>query len=159
MKTLILYRSYYGNTRLIAEAMARQIESLGHETVVQDLRKKLPDLSAFSCAMVGAPTRMARVTWRARRALKKLARRGFAGKPVALFDSYGPVPKTPEEQQKAEKWLTPGAAGILEKTAKENGLLLFGKNLRCQMAGLKGPLAEHELENAAAFAREFVKSL
>jgi flavodoxin len=156
MKVLVLYRSYYGNTKLVAEALAREIVALGHETVVQDIRQKLPDLSAFSCALVGAPTRMARVNGRALRVLKKLGKRGFADKPVAIFDIYGPVPTTEAEREKGRKWITPGAAGVMEKTAKEQGLRVFEKTLRCEVVGMKGPLAEHELEKAVAFARDFV---
>lgn len=156
MKALLLYRSFHGNTKLVAEAMAREIAALGHETVVQDLRQRLPDLGTFTCALVGAPTRMARVNGRALGVLKKLGKRGFAGKPVAIFDTYGPVPTDPEALEKGKKWLSPGAAGIMEKTAKDQGLKVYDKTLRCLVAGINGPLAEHELEKAAAFAREFV---
>jgi menaquinone-dependent protoporphyrinogen IX oxidase len=157
MKALILYRSYYGNTRLVAEAMAHEIEAIGHEVVLQDLRKGLPELSGFSCALIGAPTRIARVTRRALGTLKKLGKRGFAGKPVAIFDVYGPVPTTPEAQEKGKKWITPGAAGIMEKTARDQRLKVYGKTLRCEITGMKGPLKEQELKKAAQFARQFVE--
>ena len=157
MKTLIVYRSYYGNTKSVAEAMANEIKVMGHEVVLQDLRRRLPELSEFSCALVGAPTRIARVTRRALGVLKNLAKRGFANKPVAIFDVYGPVPPTPEEQEKGKKWTTPGAAGIMEKAAKDQGLNVYEKTLRCEIVGMKGPLREHELEKAARFAHQFVE--
>jgi len=158
MKALVLYRSYHGNTKLVAEAIAKEIRALGHETVIQDLRRRLPDPSGYSCAIVGAPTRMARVTWRARRVLRKLGRRGFAGKPVAIFDTFGPVPTDPQGLEKARNWITPGAAGIMEKIAKESGLSVHEKALRCEVAGMNGPLKELELEKAAAFARELIQA-
>ncbi|HUI70513.1 MAG TPA: flavodoxin domain-containing protein [Spirochaetia bacterium] len=155
MKALILYRTYYGNTKIVAETIAHELTGLGYETTVQDLRGRLPNLESFTCAVVGAPTRMARVTRKALRVLRKLGRRGFGVKPVAIFDTYGPVPTGSEELEKAKRWIWPGAAGIMEKTAKDRGLNVFAKTLRCEVAGLKGPLAEHEKEKASVFAREF----
>jgi flavodoxin len=159
MKALILYRSFYGNTKALAEAMARGISDLGHQCVVQDLRQRLPALEDFDCAVIGSPTRMARPGHRALRTLRKLKRRGFAGKPVGLFDTYGPLPPTPEEREKARTWITPGAAGIMEKTARDLGLNVHGQAQRFEVSGMKGPLAEGALEKAAAFARELAQSV
>ena len=44
MKALVLFISHYGNTKQVAETIAKQITDSGHEAVVQDLRQKLPDL-------------------------------------------------------------------------------------------------------------------
>ncbi len=159
MKALVLYRSYYGNTKALAEAMARGLSDLGHETVVQDLRQRLPKLEGFDCAIIGSPTRMARPGHRALRALRKLQRAGFTGRPVGLFDTYGPLPGTPEELEKARKWFIPGAAGILERSARGLGLNVHGQAQRFEVSGMKGPLAEGALEKAAAFARELARSV
>lgn len=158
MKALVLFRSHFGNTRQVAEFIAREIAALGHEAVVQDLRRKLPDLEGFDVIFIGAPTRMGRVTRRALRALKRLAKKGGARKPIAVFDTYGPVPAKPEEREKAEKWLDPGAAGKMQKVAKKLGLNVYPKTLRCEVQGMKGPLGNDGQEKAAAFTREFVSS-
>ena len=156
MKALILYRSFYGTTRSVAETMAKAITALGHEAVVHDVRTRLPDLAGFDCALVGAPPRMARVNGKVLRVLKRLGKKGFAAKPVAIFDLYGPVPTKPEELEKGQKWITPGAAGIMKRTARDAGLRVFGKVLRCEVAGMRGPLKEREQEKAAEFAEEFL---
>ena len=109
--------------------------------------------------MIGAPTRMARVNRRALRVLGKLRKAGFTGKPVAIFDTFGPLPGTPEELEKARKWITPGAAGIMERSARGLGLNVHGQALRIEVSGLKGPLAEGALEKAAAFARGLAQSV
>lgn len=159
MKALVLYRSYHGNTKQIAEAMSRQIQELGHESSVQDLRRKLPDLQGFDLILIGAPTRMARVNRKALGVLKTLRKRGFGQKPVAIFDTYGPVPTDPEELEKSRPWIIPGAAGIMEKTAKDQGLNVYPKTLRCEVQGLNGPLKEHEQEKAASWAKELIPSV
>jgi len=158
MKGLVLYRSHYGNTKKVAEAAAAQLGALGHEAVVQDLRRTLPDLTGIDFILLGAPTRMAKVTRKALRVLKRLRKRGFAQKPIAVFDTYGPVPEKPEELEKARKWIYPGAAGIMHEAAKKLGLAVTAKTLRCEVKGMKGPLADDELEKAAAFVKEFIST-
>jgi flavodoxin len=157
MKALVLFRSYYGNTRQVAEAIAGQLRAMGHETTLQDLRQKLPELNGIDLALIGCPTRMGRANRKAVSALNRLGKKGFAGKPIAVFDTYGPVPSKPEELEKSRRWLYPGAAGILHKAAKDRGLKVYEPVLRCEMKGYKGPLAENELAKAASFAREFVQ--
>jgi flavodoxin len=156
MKALILFRSFHGNTKKAAEAMSRGIASLGHEAVLHDLRRRQPDLADIHCVLIGAPTRMGRVTRRAYRAIKRLRKKGIGEKPVAVFDTYGPVPTNAEELKKAEKWLNPGAVGRMREKAQELGLNVYPKILRCEVQGMKGPLKEGEAEKAAAFAKEFM---
>ena len=159
MKALVLFRSYHGNTKQIAEVIAKELGTQGIVTIVQDLRRKLPDLSNFDFVWIGSPTRMARVNRKALRVLKRIRKKGFTEKPVAIFDTYGPVPTKPEEMEKTKKWLYPGAAGILQKVAKAQGLNVYAKTLRCEVQGMKGPLADNELEKAAFFTKEFLSAI
>jgi flavodoxin len=159
MKALVLYRSYHSNTKQVADAMAKELAAQGVEPVVQDLRRKLPDLNGFDLILIGSPTRMARVNRKARRVLKRVSKMGFAKKPIAVFDTYGPVPTDHEELEKGKKWLYPGAAGILYKLAETLGLNVYPKTLRCEVAGLKGPLKDNELGKAASFAKEFISTI
>jgi sulfite reductase alpha subunit-like flavoprotein len=158
MHALVLFRSHYGNTRQVAEAFERRLRQLGHETTVQDLRARLPDLAGVDCVLIGAPTRMAGVTGLAKAALRKLRAGGLGRKALAVFDTYGPVPKSPEEAAGAERWINPGAAGILRKRAAELGLNVHSQTLRCAVREYKGPLADGELDKAAAFAEAFAAS-
>jgi flavodoxin len=160
MKGLVLFRSHYGNTKQVAESLAQQITALGHEAIVQDLREKLPDLQDFNFIIVGSPTRFARADGKAIRVLKQLRKKGFTGKPVVIFDTYGPVPKDPAELEKSRKWLYPGAAGKMHKVAEEQGLNVYSETLRCEVqAGMRGPLADQQLEKAASFLKEFMSTI
>jgi flavorubredoxin len=160
MKGLVLYRSHFGNTKLVAESISQQITALDHEAVVQDVRQKLPDLQDIDFIMVGSPTRIARPDGKALKMLKELKKKGFTEKPVVIFDTYGPEPKDPVELEKSKKWLYPGAAGIMHNVAEEQGLNVYKDTLRCEVqAGMKGPLAEHQLEKAASFTREFLTEI
>ena len=159
MKALVLFRSHYGNTKQIAEVIAEELGRQGIETVVQDLRRKLPALSDVDVLLIGAPTRMARVTRKALRVLKRLRKKGFGEKPIAIFDTYGPIPTKPEELEKGKKWLFPGAAGILQKTAKTLGLNVYSETLRCEVKGMKGPLEDNAQEKTAAFIKKFMSAV
>ncbi len=57
MKALILYRSFFGNTKQVADAIAQEIQTLGNEPTIQDVRQKFPDLHGVDSIVVGAPTR------------------------------------------------------------------------------------------------------
>jgi len=159
MKALILYRSHYGNTKQIAEEMAKELRARGIDPVVADLRRRLPDLTQFDAVFVGAPTRMARVTRKALRVLQRLHKKGLGRKPLALFDTYGPLPATPEELEKGRKWLFPGAVGLMQAKAEAIGLNVYPKTLRCEVKGMKGPLKDGEKEKVAAFIDEFARTI
>ncbi|UCG82844.1 MAG: hypothetical protein JSW38_11780 [Dehalococcoidia bacterium] len=159
MKGLVLFRSHYGNTKQVADGMAQKFTSMGHEAIVQDIRQKLPDLQDLDFIMVGSPTRFARADGKAMSVLKKLSKKGFTEKPLAIFDTYGPVPKNPVELEKNRKWLYPGAAGKMLKLAQEQRLNVYTETLRCEVLGAKGPLVEGQLEKAAAFAEEFLSRM
>ena len=157
MKGLILFRSHYGNTKKVAESIVQQITKMGHEAVFQDVRQKLPDLQDLDFVMIGSPTRFARADGKAKRVLKELRKKDFTDTPVAIFDTFGPVPAAPEELEKSKKWLYPGAAGNMHQVAEEQGLNVYHETLRCEVqGGMKGPLAEHQLEKAASFTEEFL---
>ena len=155
MKGLILYRSFFGNTREVAEHMAKTAATLGHEVAAVDLQEKLPDFLAFDFVIVGAPTRMAGVTGKATGALKQLHKKGFK-KPVAIFDLYGPIPSDPMEYEKGKHWLYPGAIGKMLNEAKKQDLNLYPETLRIEVKELKGPLVAGELDKAAAWVRGFI---
>ena len=155
MHVLVLYRSWYGNTRAVAETMAERLRSRGHQATVQDVRQPLPDLAAVDRVLIGAPTRFARVAFSAASALRKLRHRGLGKKLVGIFDTCGPLPKTPQEMEENRKWLEPGAVGILLAKARALGLNVFPETLRCAVAEFKGPIVDGDLEKAAAFAERF----
>jgi hypothetical protein len=159
MKALILYRSYYGNTRAVAEALAGEIEKLGHHAEVRDLRRRLPDLKDIDCVLIGAPTRMGRATWKARWALRRLRWKGFGVKPLGIFDTYGPLPADPAKLEEDRKWFYPGAVGMLQTKGQKLKLHVFPQTLRCQVREWKGPLQEGEAEKAIRFAREFIDAI
>jgi flavodoxin len=155
MRGLVLFRSFFGNTKQVADYMGSNISELGHEVEVQDLRQRLPEIGDIDFIIVGAPTRMAGVTGKAKNVLKQLSKSNYT-KPVAIFDLFGPIPSDPKEFEKGKRWLYPGAAGKMEKEATKLGLNVYSEILRCEVTGIEGPLGEGELERASMFVSDFI---
>ena len=159
MKALVLYRSFYGNTKQVAEAIGERLRAKGMEAVVQDVRQKLPDPASIDLVFNGAPTRIKRANRRSVGILRKLKARGIGGKPIAIFDTCAVLPEDPEERKKSEPWVVPGAAGIMHRVATDLGLNVYRETLRCEVKELKGPLVDDALDRARSFADAVAASL
>jgi flavodoxin len=83
VKAIVLYNSRGGNTKKIAMKIA---EGLGAEC---KSNKKIPNLNDFDLVVVGSWVIMGRISFAGARYLKKLQRKGIAGKKVALFFTAG----------------------------------------------------------------------
>jgi flavodoxin len=159
MKGLVVYDSVYGNTKMVAEAIAHQIEDEGHQAEMRGLRDKTDNPTDGDYMFIGSPTRMGKMTPRAKNFLNKIERKLWADKPIFVFDTYGPLPESAEEREKKKKWLEPGAAGKLQNLLKKKGFNVSGELLRCEVMGIKGPLGSDELNRAKKYAHERVASL
>lgn len=91
MRTLIIYQSYYGNTRLIASSLARHLKELG-DVVLYDIERHQNgfDFTSFDLVVIGGPTRYARISVPMQRFLKSPKVKGLLDRPVVAFDTrYG----------------------------------------------------------------------
>ncbi|MDH3364389.1 MAG: hypothetical protein OEM29_00050 [Thermoplasmata archaeon] len=156
LKAVIAVDSVYGNTKLVAEAFKEEIEKAGHEVELINLRKEFRVPSEGDLLFIGSPTRVAKMTAKAKKFVKKLDAAAWSGKTVVVFDTHMPLPDDPEKQKKAMKWVEPGAAGRLSVLTAERGLKVHSPPLRFMVSDMKGPLAPGELEKARALAREII---
>ena len=156
MTALILYRSYYGNTRAVAETIGKKLTDSGYTVLVQDVRQKLPDLSHVDVVFNGAPTRIRKANRRSVGVLKRLKSLGFTNKPVVIFDTCAVLPTKPEELEKAKSWIIPGAAGHMQSKAAELGLKVHPETLRCEVKEMKGPLADGVAQKIVSFVEDFI---
>ena len=144
MKLLVIYDSTYGNTEKIAEAIG--------QAVAAEVRRvgqvSFSDLKAFDLVIIGSPTLGGRST-EAIQTLLKTASVTLKGIRAAAFDT-----------RLTSKWVrifgyaAPRIAGSLE----ELGATLLGSPEGFFVLGKEGPLKEGELERAAGWAKEVVKS-
>lgn len=149
MKIAIVYDSIFGNTGKVAAAMAEALRP-GNDVVlltVQDARNA--DLSTTDLLIVGSPTRGFRPTPMISDYVEGLS---AAGKAAAAFDTrmeaenIHPAPL---------RWVVEAggyAATRIAASLKEHGFILRGDGTGFVVTGTEGPLKEHELERAKAWA-------
>ncbi len=159
MKGVVVYDSVFGNTGQVASVIAEELEKAGHQVVLVNLRQNRNVPVDGDFLFVGSPTRIAKMTGKSKRFVKRLDAKAWGARPVAVFDTHSPYPEDPKEREKSLKWIEPGAAGRLTELATERGLNVRGPPLRCVVKDMKGPLAEGQLEKAREYARQFAVSL
>ena len=144
MKALVIYDSTYGNTEKIAQAIGQALAA-----EVRRVGQVNPsDLKAFELVFIGSPTMGGRPT-EAIQGLLKAVGPGFKGANVAAFDT-----------RLTARWVRifSYAAPRIADSLKANGAVVLGSPEGFFVQGSKGPLKEGELERAAGWAKEIVKS-
>jgi flavodoxin len=140
VEILIVYGSQYGNTQKLAQAMARALSPSHHVRVVHAPVAGTLTADAVDLLFVGAPTQMRGLRLLAKPFLIGLEGRGFGGVRAAAFDTrMGDFAQTVASEAIARHLVGAGCRLVAEP---ESFLVL----------GLDGPLANGEVERAAAWA-------
>ncbi len=147
MKALIVYDSVHGNTKKIANAIGNAIT--GEVQVLRMGEVNLSELKTLDLLIVGSPTHAGRATPAMKDFLKKISEPDIQGINVAAFDT-----------RLTARWVRifGYAAGKIAKNLKKKGCTLILSPEGFFVKGTKGPLKEGELERAASWAKEIVKS-
>jgi flavodoxin len=162
MRGLVVYDSYFGNGAQVADAITAELESAGHQVRTVNLQAVKPNQKALAPVtdflVVGGPTRMKHISRRARTFAKDLDPQLWAGKPVLVYDTYGPLSPDPAKNE-GNKWLYPGGVFDLKEILAAHGLRVFAEDLRCLVVGQRGPLADEAIDDARSVARRFAEQL
>ena len=147
MKVLIVYDSVYGNTEKIAQAIGSVIT--GDVKVLRAGEVNTSELESLDFLIVGAPTQGGRPTPVMQDFLKKVTESAVKGINLAAFDT-----------RISTKWvgIFGYAAGRIARNLKGKVGNLVASPEGFFVEGTKGPLKEGELERAAGWAQEIVKS-
>lgn len=160
MNGVVVYESHYGNTKLVAEKIAEELEASGHQVELRNVRQRFSQPPRGDIAFMGSPVRMGSVSGNVKRFLKNFDADAWKGKPIAVFTTILALPNdaTAEQKQSQEKW-DRGAGRKLAELVKLAGLAAVGENLCVEVKGMKGPLVETGVESARQFVRETLRSL
>jgi flavodoxin len=157
MRSLVVYDSQYGNTKLIAEAIGSALKSFGRVLVMHCSEVQLGDLMGINRLIVGSPTQQLTATSAVLNWIKTIPRNGLKGVKAAAFDT-----RFTEEMINGIKVL-PLFVRIFGYGAKPISVRLEKKGAEIilppegfYVADTEGPLLEEELERAAAWAQQFV---
>lgn len=158
MRILVVYDSYYGNTRKIAEAVAAELSRTDEAVLVKAETGQYIDTSNADLLVVGSPTRAFSATPPVKEFLKQMGKKDFQRLKLAFFDTR----IDPEETgSRFLKWMMRGfgyANDTMLKLVRSKG-----GRLACDPAGFfvedkEGPLAPGELKRASAWAGEIRKA-
>ncbi len=147
MKVLIVYDSVYGNTEKIAKAIGDAIT--GEVKVFRVGEVNSSELKTFDLLLVGSPTQGGRPTQAIQDFLNKAPVSTFQGTNVAAFDT-----RISTRLVRIFGY----AAGRIAGSLKRKGGTLIVPPEGFFVKGTKGPLKEGEVEHAASWAKEIVKS-
>nr|MDO8082906.1 flavodoxin domain-containing protein [Candidatus Freyarchaeota archaeon] len=141
---LIVYWSKFGNTKAVAEAIAKGIKAAKKvEVVVRNVKEIKPEEALdYDTLIIGSPNQGGGPVGDIKNFLKKLEKLDLKGKTGAVFDTH--ARNDLKAVQKMEKQ-------IREKIP---GLKLVAPGLAAKIEGfLKGPLVEGELAKAEEFGK------
>jgi len=159
MKGIVAYDSVYGNTKQVAEAIAEQIRSEGHQVELIAIKDEGKGAVEGDFLFVGSPTRMGRMTRGTKGFLEGLNSEYWKSRPVVAFDTVGPLS---EDAEKRKKWLSRvdrSAATRMQELARERGLSAHPEVLHIAVTGFKGPLASDALDIARDFTHRFMATV
>ncbi len=148
MKYAVIYDSVHGNTKTIAEAIAK---GLGKEGVILRAGEAKPsDLKSVNLLIIGSPTYGGRPTPDMLAFLRGIDPGSLTGKNIAGFDTRIPA-----------NWvkLFGFAASKIEKTLKKLGGNPVVKPEGFFVTGTKGPLAENEINRAGEWAKTIATAM
>jgi flavodoxin I len=144
MKALVVYDSVNGNTEKIARAVAEALARSGKSRVLRAGEAQSADMKAIDLLVVGSPTLGGRPTPAIQEFLKRIPAEALRNLRVASFDT---------RMKMFIARLFGYAADRIAVTLKEKG----GSPARAPegfiVKGRAGPLADGELERAAAWAK------
>ena len=160
MKGVIVYDTYYGNTKLVAEAIAEQLRADGHEAELRSVREKYPAPPQGDIMFLGSPVRMGSVTRRAKKYVEKIDKGNWIDKPIVVFTTILALPPNPTDAQLQSREKYDVAAGRrLSDMVKSAGLKAFDSQLWVEVTGMKGPLINTGVEKTKQFTHGVLLSL
>jgi len=159
MKGLVVYDSYYGNTQRVAETIAEELRTEGHEAELMSVRDKRAAKTHGDILFVGSPVRMGSTTGKAKRYIKHLDEAAWEGKPIVVFTTVLELPENPTDAQKHSREAYDLAAGRkLGDLARSRGLNALQDLLWVEVAGMKGPLVDTGIQKTRQFTRELLSN-
>ncbi len=146
-KVIVVYKTKYGNTKKVAETiMDGMMELEGIEGYIGDVEETDPhELEGYDLTMIGSPNHIGRATRSVNKFIDEMAKASLDGKWFAVFDTC-----VPGDYGKAVKKMEKMLEKKLPKMRKAT------EGLSVKVGGMKGPIAEGELERCRQFGKDTV---
>jgi len=164
LKAVVVYDTYFGNTKRVAEAIVEQLKADGHDADLRDVRADPASPPQADVLFVGSPIRFGGPTGRIKKFVKRLDKGVWTGKPVVVFTTTSVMPKEPateKDRQSFDKWSLNGGRKLRD-LAKANGYRAFDNFLWVEVDqpdSKSATLVGNGLEKAKQFTHEILQSL
>lgn len=158
MKALVVYDSFFGNTKQVALAIGN---ALGSEENVKTLRVSdiAPEhLEGLDVLVVGSPTRAFRPTKPITNFLNSIPQDGLKGIKVAAFDTRMSTEDVHSRFLNMMVKLFGYAAKPISDRLTKKGGTLIAQPEGFFVKGSEGPLKDNEFERASAWLKSAVKA-
>jgi hypothetical protein len=161
LTALVVYESFFGNTRTIAQAVAEGLRSEGVRPTVQDVSMAAPaDVAGYHLLVVGGPTHAFSLSRESTRADAE-RRGGSVHQPgPGLRDWLGRLvaPESPlaaafDTRAEKVRHLPMSAGHAAGRMLARRGFVLLVKPAGFVVQDVEGPLAHGETERAIAWGR------
>lgn len=153
MKALIVYDSFFGNTKQVALAIGDSIASQGSCETLHVSDAKPEHLKGLDILIVGSPTRAFRPTKPITDFLNSIPSDGLKGIKVAAFDTRMSTADVRSRFLSTMVGLFGYAAKPIADRLKKKSGALMAQPQGFFVKGSEGPLKDNELERASAWIR------
>ena len=158
MKALVIYDSVFGNTEKIARSIGETLSSQADVRVIKVTDAAAQELQGLDYLFVGSPTRAFSPTPAAKEFLKSIPRHALEGAKVAAFDTRADLQEVNSRFLNIMVKFFGYAADPISKRLAQKGGRVIQPPEGFFVKGTEGPLADGELERAAAWAQQVVQS-
>lgn len=156
MKGLVVYDTSYGNTKKIAETIAKKLAELRIENNQSKINKvKNLNDGSYDFLVVGSPTKFGTMSFAMKRFLGKVKSKQWANKPFVAFDTELPE-NIEDSKNKNKEW---SAAEKIAEKLKEKSMNQLLPVLKALVSGKKGPLVEGEIQRTQEYANQLADQL
>lgn len=139
MKSLIIFDSNFGNTKRLAEAVARTFGKNSMAVNVNDVTDAMID--AADTIVIGSPINIWMPSFKTMSLLWKIGKNRLQGKRVAAFDT------------RYSRQTAGNAAGLIAESLVKRGGTLAAPPQRFYVVDMIGPLKDGELSRAESWAK------
>lgn len=152
MKALVIYDSFFGNTKTIAEEIGKVLAEKSTVQVANVKDVKPDDFEGIEILVVGSPTRAFRPTPAIAEFLKSLPEDKLNGVKIAGFDTRADLTTVNSKILNFMVRIFGYAAEPIEKLLVKKGGTVTAKAAGFLVLGEKGPLKDGEIERAKVWA-------
>jgi flavodoxin len=150
VRYLVTYMSVFGNTRKVADTIARELEAAGTGQVISLEELSDADLDGVNLVVAGVPTHKMKLPNEAKAFLSQFPPKALRGRVHAAFDTSYEMSGLLARHTAAKK--------LDERLRKLGGKRLVAPETFHVVSG-EGPLADGELDRAKMWARTVLKSI